>query len=273
MKERIITAIIFVIVMLIGIFGGSYTFAALILVIAGVSYTEFFRLAKYEGKTDLRQIFALLLGLSPVLIALYHQLTPSPPQHSFADYAVLTIPVIFLLFLLELHHKGKDPIKNLGTIFLGYFYIGVPYMMLVFLAFWHGVYQPFLVIGLLLLVWLNDTGAYFAGSFFGKHLLAPNISPKKTWEGLIGGVIATLLVSQILAYFIKDYSPKEWLIMGVLCSFGVVGDLIESLFKRRANIKDSGSFMPGHGGMLDRFDAFAFVIPAVFVYFYFFVRV
>ena len=269
MKERIITAIIFVIVMLIGIFGGSYTFAVLILIIAAMSYLEFFKLAKYEGKKDFRQILALLLGLSPVLIALARELIPSTNNYGFTDYAVMTIPGVFLFFLLELHHKGKDPIKNLGTVILSYFYIGIPYMMLVNLAFWHGDYQPLLVIGLLLMVWLNDTGAYFAGKFLGKRLLAPNVSPKKTWEGLVGGVVATLIVSQVLAYFIKDYTQKEWLIMGILCSFGILGDLIETLFIRRANIKDSGSIMPGHGGVLDRFDAFAFVIPAVFVYFYF----
>ena len=270
MKQRIITAIIFVIVMLIGIFGGSYTFGILVLLITGVSCMEFFKLAQYQGMKDFRQIFALLLGLSPVLISLYNRLISLDMPYQLADYAVWTIPAIFLFFLLELHHKDKDPIKNLGTVFLGYFYIGVPYMLLVLLAFWRGEYQPFLVIGLLLLVWLNDTGAYFAGSFLGKRLLAPNISPKKTWEGLAGGVLATLIVSQLLAYFIKDYSPKEWLIMGILCSFGILGDLIESMLKRRASIKDSGHFMPGHGGMLDRFDAFAFVIPAIFVYFYFF---
>ncbi len=256
--------------MLIGIFGGSYTFGILVLLIAGVSYLEFFKLAQYEGRKDLRQIFALLLGLSPVLISLYNRLSSLDSPYQFTDYAVWTIPAFFLIFLLELHHKDKDPIKNLGIVFLGYFYIGIPYMLLILMAFWRGEYQPFLVIGLLLLVWLNDTGAYFAGSFLGKRLLAPNISPKKTWEGLAGGIIATLIVSQILAHFSKAYTPKEWLIMGILCSFGILGDLLESLFKRRANMKDSGSFMPGHGGMLDRFDAFAFVTPAVFVYFYFF---
>jgi len=270
MKERIITAIIFVIVMLIGIFGGSHTFALLILFIASVSYLEFFKLSNYEGKNDFRQISAILLGLSPIVFALISQVFSLSTNWYFTDFAVVTIPAIFLFFLLELHHKNKDPIKNLGIVLLGYIYIGLPYMMLVLMAFWRVDYQPFLVIGLLLLVWLNDTGAYFAGKFLGKRLLAPNVSPKKTWEGLIGGVIATLLVSQILAYFIKEYSPQEWLIMGILCSFGILGDLIESLFKRRANIKDSGSLMPGHGGVLDRFDAFAFVIPAIFVYFYFF---
>lgn len=271
MRERIITAIFFVIFMLIGIFGGSYPFAILILLISTLSYWEFFKLAKYEGSKDLRQILATVLGLSPVILALSNQLMPSTLPGTIIDYAVWTILGAFVFFLLELHHKSDDPIKNLGTVFLSYIYIGLPYMMLVLLAFWKGNYQPFLVIGLLLLVWLNDTGAYFSGRFFGKRLLAPNISPKKTWEGLVGGIIATLIVSQILAYFIHDYSRQQWLIMGILCSFGILGDLIESLFKRRADVKDSGALMPGHGGVLDRFDAFAFVIPAVFAYFHFFI--
>ncbi len=256
--------------MLLGIFGGSYSFVLLILFIAIHSFRELFQLAHYEGRKDFRQILAIGLGISPILLAFLHKRSILPTAWTFTDWAVGSIPIIFLLFIFELYHKSKDPIKSLGTVLLGYVYIGLPYMMLVLMAFWQGTYQPLLVIGLLLLVWLNDTGAYFTGIFLGKHRLAPNISPKKTWEGLVGGVVATLIVSQILAYYVRDYSRQEWLIMGILCSFGILGDLIESLFKRQANVKDSGTLMPGHGGILDRFDAFAFVIPAVFVYFYFF---
>ena len=270
MKERIITAIIFAVVMILGIFGGGYTFAALILFIVVMSYIEFFKLSKYEGRHDFRQILALIFGVSPVVVAFAKKLELGLTTWSAIDYAVLCIPFLITFYLLEMFYESKDPIKNLGTVILSFVYIGLPYMLLVQLAYWQGFYQPFLVIGLLILIWLNDTGAYFSGKFLGKHLLAPKISPKKTWEGLIGGIVATLIVSQLLASFIVDYSKEQWLIIGLISSFGILGDLIESLFKRRANIKDSGSLMPGHGGVLDRFDAFQFVIPAIFLYFYYF---
>lgn len=271
MKERIITAIGFVIVMVLGIFGGGYPFGLLFLLIGIVSFLEFFPLSRYTGSNDIRKIITILFGVSPILFAFANKQLDITSNWQPTHYAVLTIPFLYVLYLLELHYKNPDPIKNLGTAVLGYVFIGIPYALLIVLAFWQGIYNPFLVIGLLLLIWLNDTGAYFSGRFFGKHLIAPNISPKKTWEGFWGGVVATLLTSQLLAYFINDYSNQQWLIMGLICSFGILGDLIESLFKRKASIKDSGTLMPGHGGVLDRFDAFTFVIPAIFGYFYFLV--
>ena len=172
---------------------------------------------------------------------------------------------------MELFRASPKALQNLSTIFFSFFYIGIPYALLVAIAWWTGEYQPLLVIGLLLMVWLNDTGAYFSGKFLGKHKLAPKISPKKTWEGLVGGVIAAIITSQILAIYIPDYTPSQWFVMGLISSLGILGDLVESMFKRGADIKDSGNIMPGHGGILDRFDAFAFVVPIVFIYFYFFV--
>ncbi len=271
MRERIITALFFVLVMALGIFGGEYAFLALILFIVVMSYLEFFTLAQYEGRRDFRQILAIFCGVSPLLFVFAQKLNLGLTHWSPTDYVVLLIPFLMLFYMLELFYESKDPVKNLGTVVLSYVYIALPYVLLVEMAYWQGFYQPWLVLGLLLLVWLNDTGAYFTGVLLGRHLLAPKISPKKTWEGLFGGVVATLLTSQILAAFLVDYSKQQWLIIGFISSLGILGDLIESLLKRRADVKDSGSLMPGHGGVLDRFDAFQFVIPAIFLYFYYFI--
>lgn len=272
MKQRIITAVIFSLIMVLGIFGGGWSFSILILFIVVMSLVEFFRMIQYEGVGDIRLVLAIFLGLSPVLFAFAKKLS-IPVDFSLENYAVMLVPFLFLFYLLELNRASSKAATNLANAFFGFVYIGIPYALLVVLAWWHGTYEPLLVLGLLLMVWLNDTGAYFTGSFFGKHKLAPSISPKKTWEGLIGGIAATLLTSQLLATYLPNYSRLDWLVMGLICSLGILGDLVESMFKRGAGIKDSGKLMPGHGGVLDRFDAFAFVIPLVFVYFYFFLGV
>ena len=269
MKQRIITALIFALIMILGIFGGSWSFSVLILFLVVMSLVEFFRMIHYEGMDDIRLVLSILLGTSPVLFAFAKKLS-IPLEWSLQDYVVSIVPFLLLFYLIELSRASSKAATNLANAVFGIFYIGIPYALLVVLAWWHGTYEPSLVLGLLLMVWLNDTGAYFAGSFFGKHKLAPSISPKKTWEGLIGGIAATILTSQVLAAYLPNYSRMDWLVMGLICSLGILGDLVESMFKRGAGIKDSGKLMPGHGGVLDRFDAFAFVIPLVFVYFYWF---
>jgi len=120
---------------------------------------------------------------------------------------------------------------------------------------------------LFILIWSSDTFAYCSGRLFGKHKMAPTISPKKTWEGFIGGVILTL----VLCYFIESrfgYLRGNWIIVGVLvATFAPLGDLVESQLKRNFNVKDSGNIIPGHGGILDRLDSFILCAPVIYIYF------
>ena len=121
--------------------------------------------------------------------------------------------------------------------------------------------------GIFILIWVNDTGAYLVGVNFGKHRLFERISPKKSWEGSIGGGLATLLVAFGCAYFSQELSLILWLAVGLIVAVvGGLGDLVESLFKRSIKVKDSGSMLPGHGGILDRFDAIFIVSPVVYVF-------
>ena len=123
------------------------------------------------------------------------------------------------------------------------------------------------IFGVLLLIWSNDTGAYLVGSQLGRHKLMPRISPKKTWEGFVGGVIIAQLIGWAISTYIKDFSLQDWLIIaGITSVFGTMGDLVESMLKRSFDVKDSGSLLPGHGGFLDRFDAFIFLLPFVAAY-------
>lgn len=118
-----------------------------------------------------------------------------------------------------------------------------------------------------MLTWLSDTGAYIAGSTMGRTPLFPRISPKKTWEGFVGGAVLVLVSSQILAELMPILRHREWLVIGMLVAvFGSLGDLVESMLKRSLNVKDSGDLLPGHGGILDRFDAFIFLLPFVSAY-------
>ena len=139
--------------------------------------------------------------------------------------------------------------------------------MVDFIAFDGEHFRSNTVFGLLLLTWINDTAAYLVGSQIGKHKLFPRISPKKTWEGSIGGGVFTLILAGVLGYIFEEQSVVQWLILGVIVViFGSIGDLIESMLKRSYNIKDSGTILPGHGGLLDRFDAFIFLVPFATVY-------
>ncbi|MDX1911562.1 MAG: phosphatidate cytidylyltransferase, partial [Saprospiraceae bacterium] len=124
------------------------------------------------------------------------------------------------------------------------------------------IYYPNRVLGLLLLVWINDVGAYLLGSRWGSTKLLERISPKKTWEGTIGGALFAVAGGYALSYFIPDYSTRQWLALGLCAALGSnLGDLVESMLKRSVGVKDSGTILPGHGGFLDRFDAFIFTVP------------
>lgn len=131
----------------------------------------------------------------------------------------------------------------------------------------HHPYTPGILLGLLILVWLNDTGAYVFGMLFGKHRLFERISPKKSWEGAIGGTMVTIVLGVWMNFFVPSLSRIDWIVLSIMVSvFGVYGDLFESLLKRIAGVKDSGTLMPGHGGILDRMDSILFIIPASVAY-------
>ena len=184
--------------------------------------------------------------------------------------SVLTFPLLFSLILIELWRKKQNPILNIGVSLLGLFYIVVPFFLMIILnrydhlfswSEYSGQFLPLLG-SMFILVWTNDTFAYLTGRLIGKTKLIERISPNKTWEGTIGGIVLTSTVGLLLSL----YSPIEdtlfWMIgAAIVASSAILGDLLESLFKRSLNIKDSGSILPGHGGILDRFDAAIFSIP------------
>lgn len=148
-------------------------------------------------------------------------------------------------------------------------YLVLSFGFLMFLPFYNGVYQPYIIIYLLLMIWSNDSFAYLIGKNFGKTKLYESVSPKKTIEGFIGGVIFTTITAYVISCYSDLFSPIEWICLSLLVSvLGTAGDLVESKFKRLSGVKDSGNIMPGHGGMLDRLDSLLFVAPFVYLYIY-----
>jgi phosphatidate cytidylyltransferase len=182
---------------------------------------------------------------------------------------VILLPVILLIRELKEWSDNKstlnNPFANIGITFLGLIYVTMPMTFLSVIAFdKENGYDYRRVIVLLFLIWASDIGAYAAGKTFGKHKLAPKISPGKTWEGFAGGVVLTLAMGWALGYLIPELPLAHRLVAaGVVAVFGPLGDLAESMLKRSVGVKDSGSIMPGHGGLLDRFDAFLLVLPVL----------
>jgi phosphatidate cytidylyltransferase len=160
---------------------------------------------------------------------------------------------------------------------LGLFYITLPIVLMILIRTenLYGVSDNFLKIipcGIVFSIWINDTMAYLVGSFIGKTPLS-SVSPKKTREGTIGGIVLCVIVISLIGYFANYFSVVDWIFISLFCAlFGTLGDLLESKLKRMANVKDSGSLMPGHGGFLDRFDSMLVAIPFVFVYYFLFIR-
>ncbi|GAB3651532.1 phosphatidate cytidylyltransferase [Hymenobacter agri] len=185
-------------------------------------------------------------------------------------FAVLILVVLLgytvVAFLREIvKWKGSgQPTVNVGVGLTGLFYVAIPMGLLSFLAFDKAAYDYRRIFALLFLIWASDIGAYAAGKTFGKHKMAPKISPGKTWEGWAGGFVLTLVVGWAVGFMLPDMPLAHRLVAaGVVAVFAPHGDLAESMLKRSVGVKDSGSIMPGHGGLLDRFDAFLLVLPVL----------
>lgn len=269
--RRVLTAIVFVAVMVGGVYANAYTFVGLFGLITALSVWEYLNLALAETKSrkdNYRKFIGLILGITPFILVALHQLGFVDQFDRFPIYATfLLFPLMFLAFVYELYTASEKPFANIGILLLGMVYIGIPFALLLLIGFWNGSFAPNVVFGLLAMTWMNDTGAYLVGSQIGKNKLFPRISPGKTWEGSMGGVVVTFIIAYLLSLLFDDLRLRDWLFLAAIVAlFGSIGDLVESMLKRSLNIKDSGSLLPGHGGILDRFDAFIFLLPFAAAY-------
>lgn len=268
--RRVLTAIVFVLVMVGGVYASPYTFVGLFAIITVLAIWEYLNLALEETKSrrDVnRRFLGLVLGVVPFILVALQQLNLVQNKQYVWSATFLMLPLVFLAFVYELYTASEKPFANIGILLLGMVYIGIPFALVLLIGFNNDTFSPNIVFGLLLMTWMNDTGAYLVGSQIGKTKLFPRISPKKTWEGSAGGVVVTFIVAYLLSFLFTDLRLQDWLILAAIVSlFGSIGDLVESMLKRSLNIKDSGNLLPGHGGILDRFDAFIFLLPFAAAY-------
>ncbi len=236
---------------------GQQTALGLMLLIFSISFLEFKRMFKIED----RSLFSLLLFLGLLLLVLFYLLFS---QKIESVWIIGYVIVAFSLIILYSLTNSLSSFRDISMMTLAMFWISGS--LAFFLASgWKmevGKYSAVLPIILLSLIWINDAGAYLLGSLFGKHQLFPSISPRKTWEGFISGLILTGIAGWGVSLLIDKYSSLLWITLAVLMSLtSVIGDLFESKLKREAGVKDSGDVIPGHGGILDRFDSLLFSAP------------
>ena len=271
---RTITAVFFV-AAIVSCFLRPEAMILLFGLVTGMTIWEFTGLVNEREDVNVNQMISTVAGVYLFLAMAGY--------NSGLTLAAVFIPyLVTLIYLMvaELYLKQPDPVNDWAYTMMSQLYIALPFSLLSVLAFQSdntGIHYTWTVpLSVFIFLWINDTGAYLCGSLFGKHKLFPRISPGKSWEGSIGGGILVILVAVLVWYLSEQYgenplglSAIEWAGLGLtVVIFGTWGDLVESLFKRTLGIKDSGHILPGHGGMLDRFDSSLMAIPAAVVYLY-----
>lgn len=273
--QRAITGIIFVGVLIGCILGGPISFTLLFALITALTIHEFGVIISKQPDVEINKPICMLAGVFLFFGFAYLGVMPGQTE--------ILIPYLFLIIYLlvsELYLKKKNPLNNWAYAMMSQIYIALSFAMLNVLAY-HSIgnegelsnyqvqYNPILPLSIFIFTWINDTGAYCTGMLFGKHRLFERISPKKSWEGSIGGGVFSIIAAIVMAHYFPFMSISIWIGLALtVVIFGTLGDLTESLLKRTIGIKDSGNILPGHGGMLDRFDSTLMAVPAAVVYLY-----
>lgn len=262
LTQRLITAVFGAAAIITGVAYGEWTYFAVFLFVCFFSLLEFYKLAGLDGLIPLKTL-GTLSGVVIYILSFFVERGDVSPR-----YYLLLFPLISLTYMIKLYKKTElKPFTNIAYTFLGIFYIAVPFALLNHAAFDDGYYNYEIILGSFLILWASDTGAYFAGTLFGKHKLFERISPKKSWEGFWGGAALAIAMTYGLSLYFQSLSVVNWLIVALLIIIGgTFGDLVESLLKRSMAIKDSGDSLPGHGGFLDRFDGLFISAPFIVAY-------
>jgi phosphatidate cytidylyltransferase len=262
--QRTLSGIVYLVLIIGSLFAGRYAYGSVFLLISILSVLELYSIFNLK-RTGLVTLPGTIL--TGVLFILGFCVSSGLLR---IEYASITLVFGILLLITGLYVKEQDATKMILPVLTGLFYIALPFAAMNYLVFpkiTEHQYTHRVILGIFTLIWINDTGAYVTGMMFGKHKLFPRISPKKTWEGLAGGTVFTLVASIWMNRLMGILEPADWIVLAIIASvFGVYGDLTESLLKRNAGIKDSGNLIPGHGGILDRFDSILFVVPVAVIY-------
>lgn len=281
LATRTISAAVFVAILLTCIFYNYLSFACLFFVVSVWGLYEFYQLAEKLGAKPYKWI-GLILGALLFLYAVFENTYDIIPGR-VTQYLPFVLLLFFVVFIFGLFDNRPNTMTNIVYTITGVVYAVIPFMFLVFISntlpaneLWfikanetkvYTLYNHHYVLGIILLIWSCDVFAYLVGSLIGKHKLYERISPGKTWEGSIGATILTIGSAVLISQWFHELAMIHWIAISIIvCVFGTIGDLVESMLKRQAGVKDSGKIMPGHGGILDRFDSLLFVAPFVYCY-------
>lgn len=275
MNKNLITRI------LTGLVAGSVSITALVISPYGVwifcaliSMLGLWEMMKTGGvESTLLRVVAMIMGVIPWVVNVWLLTNPasgSPEMNTYMTIGLLILPVsaLIALYIKDI----KEPIRQLSVIVLAFVYVYLPFQLFYEISV-PEIASDFLwqvPLGIMLLIWTLDSMAYFVGRFLGKSLLFPRISPKKTWEGSLGGAAFCMALGYGFTIWMDEVSWNWMIVAALVAVLGQLGDLVESMFKRSLNLKDSGNILPGHGGILDRFDGFFLVLPFVFLYYFLF---
>ena len=255
---RALSGAVFLAIMISAIWFHRISAVLLFLSISSVGIIEFLKLQLTKVSVPK---YVVAIGLNSLLFSGLFT------ESSF-DYKPLLIAVIVLVMCVLsslFFEKQRAALHSWNAVFFSLFYVTFPFIVLVLLGEKFGDYSFQPILAVFIILWCSDTGAYLFGRFLGKHKLLPKVSPKKTWEGFIGGILMGLLAAFILSLLDWHFGKLPWYYLALLVSIlGALGDLFQSQLKRLKGVKDSGNIMPGHGGVLDRFDGLLFSVPVIF---------
>lgn len=264
-QSRSITGLIYVLVIAGGILIHPFLYAIVFGGLLVFALNEFYSISKFTEATP-QKIPAIAFGLISFVLFFGYCIKLWPLK-----LTLVLAPLFLIIALIEIYRNKEKPLQNVAISMLGLIYIALPFVLINFILFpglpGDAFYSPLILMGIFIIIWVNDSFAFLFGRWLGKHKLFERISPKKTWEGAIGGGIFALIASILNSVVFQSLELISWMVVGlIIVVFGTFGDLFESTLKRSLNIKDSGKGLPGHGGILDRIDSLLFVIPFIFVW-------
>lgn len=267
---RTLSGLVLAAVMLGAIAWSQWSFGALLLLLLVAGMIEFYALAEKQGNTP-QKVVGLVAGI--VLFLLNFAFVSDDIEilgganQAFACGLAFLLLLLPAMFICELYRRQENPASGIGTTLMGVCYVALPLALMCYIPIiGTEAWSPWVMIAYVFIIWANDVFAYLVGMSVGRHRLCERLSPKKSWEGFFGGIAGAVGMG-ILAAYVLEAGMWAWAGLALVAAVsGVLGDLVESMFKRAAGVKDSGKLIPGHGGVLDRFDAMLLSAPFVFVY-------
>jgi len=262
LTQRAITGFFFVVIVVGAMLAGPYTFMALCALVTFGALLEFYKLLIPDERFSLR-LYGAITGAVLFLLCMHFW-----DERSYNILNGVVFALVFGTFIMELFSGAEKPFERIAYIVTGWLYVAIPFVLLFNLSVLDSAaYDYILPLSVLIFIWTNDTFAYLIGRMIGKTPLFKRISPNKTIEGTLGGLICVGIAAYIFSTQSDYFNPMQWIGLGLTAAvFGSLGDLVESMLKRSLNIKDSGNILPGHGGLLDRFDATLLASPFVYAY-------